>query len=40
MVAVQAPGESNMMVSWLFSIPHDLWDFPDAGVAVCNLSFG
>lgn len=40
MVAVQAPGESNMTVSWLFSIPYDLRDFPDACVAVCNLSFG
>lgn len=39
-LAVQAPGEMNVMISRLFSIPYDLWDFPSACVAVCNLFFG
>lgn len=39
-LAVQAPEEMSVMISWFFSIPCDLRDFPDACVAVCNLFFG
>lgn len=39
-LAVQAPGEMSVMISWLFSIPYDLWDFPDTCVAVCNFFSG
>lgn len=38
--AVQVTGELSLMTSRFFSTPYDLWDFPSACVAVCDLLFG